>query len=75
MPPITNNTLAGTLYVNLLDVGDQGIERRKEISLRLCEVLHELCRLDPAAFPLGNYLPMTEKLLAEGSELGEEPLS
>jgi hypothetical protein len=71
--PTISEHLQGTLYVNLLDVGDQTAKRRNGLLDRLCDMLVALYKTSPESFPNGDYLEDTERWLDEGSELGEEP--
>jgi hypothetical protein len=71
--PTERENLQGTLFVNLLDVGDQSEIRREGLVDRLCDLLVALYKIAPNSFANGDYLEDTEKWLDEGSELGEEP--
>jgi hypothetical protein len=71
--PTERESLQGTLFVNLLDVGDQSETRREGLADRLCDLLLALYKIAPNSFANGDYLADTEKWLDEGSELGEEP--
>ena len=71
--PIVKEDLQGTLFVNLLDFGDQTETRRNGLVNRLCDLLVELYKSSPETFANGDYLKDTERWLDEGSELGEEP--
>jgi hypothetical protein len=71
MAPSTEG-LEGILFVNLLDVGDQTVERRGRLMFLLEEMLVALREAKGDTFPDGDYLETTEEWYETGSELGEE---